>query len=347
MESDEERRSGTRREVGSAVARRAGEISHAVLAQWQERSPNAAAAAEPRVITDILYTTEIATYSVTDYLERGVLPTARQSREVAASGKAPLRDTISLADLTKLYLYWRDEVLRVVDDEARRLRQPTGELQALEAIVRQGSDGSIVRMAKQFDIERQRLTRELAIEQGRLTHQAFHDALTSLPNRRLFFDRLKHALEVFRRRRSGIALLFVDIDDFKVVNDRHGHLVGDELLAALANRLLRAVREADTVARFGGDEFTILLEDLVDPATEASEVATRITIALCEPFEIGGAAITVSASVGAGIGEPEDDGDALVKRADAAMYAAKTSSRPRRVLMHASSGSHENDPRRR
>ena len=204
---------------------------------------------------------------------------------------------------------------------------PATEIEKVEAIVRGGSDGSIVRMAKQFDVERERLQHELVREQTRLAHYAFHDPLTSLPNRRLFFDRLTHALDIVRRRTSTIAVLFIDIDDFKLVNDELGHLVGDELIRAVATRLLGVVRQLDTVARFGGDEFTILLEDLQERDTEAADVIQRVLVALSEPFDLGAKAITISASVGSAHAQPGDDADAVVRRADGAMYAQKRTRR--------------------
>jgi diguanylate cyclase (GGDEF)-like protein len=315
-------------DLGAALSRRALAISRDIVETWNQRSPESASAADLRVLEDIMRTTQAATASVTDYLERGALPSAKRSREIAASGKAPLRETISLADLTKLYLYWRDAMLRAVREESAALALPPGNVDNVEAIVRSGSDGSIVRMAKQFDVERERLQRELAHEQSRLAHLAFHDALSSLPNRRLFFDRLAHALDMTRRRSSTIAVLFVDIDDFKCVNDELGHLVGDELIVSVATRLVSAVRQVDTVARFGGDEFAILLEDLHDVASEAAQVMERVRVALAEPFELTGNVLRVSASVGLAYGKPGDDADALVGRADAAMYECKRA-RPR------------------
>ena len=287
---------GRVRDLGTAVAQRAHDVSGEVLDLWRARCPASASTSDPRVVGDIVRTTELATLTVTEYLEHGRLPSERRSGEVAATGKAPLHDTISLADLTKLYLFWRDVMLHTVREEAARLILEPSEIEQIEEIVHAGSDGSIVRMAKQFDVERERLQRDLAIEQSRLVHHAFHDPLTGLPNRRLFFDRLNHALAIVQRRDSGVALLFIDVDDFKSVNDRLGHRSGDELLAIVAERLLKEVRQGDTVTRFAGDEFTVLLENLDDGGLDAHEVAARIEhAAFVAPFAVGNVALAVSA----------------------------------------------------
>jgi diguanylate cyclase (GGDEF)-like protein len=152
-------------------------------------------------------------------------------------------------------------------------------------------------------------------------HQAFHDSLTGLPNRALFLDRLE--LAYARARRSGlpIAVLFMDLDSFKHVNDSLGHAAGDELLVLVAGRLRRWVRPSDTAARFGGDEFAILLEDL-DASNGARLVAQRILDSLREPFEIQGQEVSVGASIG--IASSANPGsDDLLRNADLAMYRAK------------------------
>jgi diguanylate cyclase (GGDEF)-like protein len=174
-----------------------------------------------------------------------------------------------------------------------------------------------------------------ATEQQRLdelSHQAFHDSLTELPNRALFADRLGLALARTNRRKAAVAVLFLDLDDFKPINDRFGHDAGDRLLKAVAERVRTCVRPEDTVARLGGDEFTVLLEDIVD-VRYAMGVAERIEDALREPFPIDGHGATVTASIGIAVSTgreatPED----LIRNSDQAMYQAKRRGRARHVL---------------
>lgn len=154
-------------------------------------------------------------------------------------------------------------------------------------------------------------------------HLATHDALTGLPNRLLLTDRLFHALARARRRKSVVAVLFLDLDRFKLVNDTLGHHMGDELLKNVADRLANCVREGDTVARLGGDEFVIVLDDV--PSKEAVDAtADKVLDILGKPFDLGGPEFFVSASVGISV-FPQDGGNArtLLKNADAAMYQAK------------------------
>jgi diguanylate cyclase (GGDEF)-like protein len=168
------------------------------------------------------------------------------------------------------------------------------------------------------------LAAELAARESELRHQAFHDALTGLANRALFLDRLDHALQLHARDLRPVAVVFLDLDDFKVVNDTLGHAVGDELLVRVAERLRGAVRAGDTVARLGGDEFAVLLEDGGDPAQTAAKVAGALTT----PFTLRGDVVDVRASVGLCELSAEDAplaADELLARSDTAMYAAKRS----------------------
>jgi diguanylate cyclase (GGDEF)-like protein len=155
-----------------------------------------------------------------------------------------------------------------------------------------------------------------------LKHQVFHDTLTGLANRALFSERLGHA--VARQARAGglLAVLFVDIDDFKAVNDSRGHEAGDELLVAVAERVRKCVREVDTVARLGGDEFAILLEDLATDY-DAEPVAERVVGSFLRPFAIAGELASVSASVGVALGSGSQSPDNVLGNADVAMYRAK------------------------
>ncbi len=153
-------------------------------------------------------------------------------------------------------------------------------------------------------------------------HEALHDPLTGLPNRNLFLDRLQHGLSAAARRETAVAVLFLDLDQFKLVNDSLGHAAGDELLAAVAPRIEQALRPGDTVARFGGDEFAVLAEDIGNERG-ATRIAERIAEALTHPFILREREHFVSASVGIAIGEGKEPPEALIRDADAALYRAK------------------------
>lgn len=164
---------------------------------------------------------------------------------------------------------------------------------------------------------------ELADREQRLHHMAYTDPVTGLPNRSLFKERLEWALAQAQRSRDGVAVIMLDLDRFKLVNDSLGHWAGDELLRAVGARLRASVREEDTVARLGGDEFAIMLAGLGLPE-EAGEVASRVLHRLQEPFHLGGHELLVTASLGVAL-FPQDAGDAegLLRAADTAMYRAK------------------------
>ena len=157
-----------------------------------------------------------------------------------------------------------------------------------------------------------------------LSRQAFHDPLTDLPNRALFKDRLEHALARTRRGGQSVAVLLLDLDGFKQINDSFGHEAGDQVLIAVSQRLRACLRPADTVARLGGDEFTILLEDIA-ALDEATRVAERIADSLRTSFIVEGNETTVSTSIGIALNEPRDlDPSDILRNADRAMYEAKS-----------------------
>ena len=159
-------------------------------------------------------------------------------------------------------------------------------------------------------------------------HLARHDALTGLPNRTLFLDRVEHAVARSRRQSHGIAVLFLDLDGFKAVNDRFGHAAGDDLLRTVAERLVGRVREGDSVARLGGDEFAVLLED-VRGLAEVEALCHRLLTALRTEIVIAGHEVVVGTSIGVALGSADDDAASLLRNADMAMYRAKTSGKDR------------------
>jgi diguanylate cyclase (GGDEF)-like protein len=175
-------------------------------------------------------------------------------------------------------------------------------------------------------------TAELAIALRELSRRALHDELTGLPNRALFWEHLSHRMELADRRQTGFAVLFLDVDDFKVVNDTQGHAAGDQLLVAVAARLRAVLRAGDTAARVGGDEFVVLLDDV---ATKEAAIAAaeRLSEALRAPYEVGTDRRIATASIGIAVGpDGLETADDVVAAADAAMYDAKRHGGGRCVL---------------
>jgi diguanylate cyclase (GGDEF)-like protein/PAS domain S-box-containing protein len=160
---------------------------------------------------------------------------------------------------------------------------------------------------------------------------AFHDPLTLLANRSLFWNRVQHALALAQRSKQHVAVMFLDLDNFKVVNDSLGHDAGDRLLQAAAQRLVQSTRPSDTVARLGGDEFAILLEG-IRHEEDIERVAGPITAAFNRPLELDGRAIETNASVGVACSQPGDDAEQLLRNADIAMYNAKAAGKARFVV---------------
>ncbi len=184
-----------------------------------------------------------------------------------------------------------------------------------------GVEGVLIEITKRKHAEEQ------------LLQSALHDSLTGLPNRASFHDRVDLALERTRgRSQSPFAVLFLDLDRFKLINDGYGHQAGDRLLVDIAHRLRRAIRPGDTVARLGGDEFTVLIPDIKGP-DEAVSVAQRIHTALSKPFQVGDQEVFTSASTGIAISSPRyDNPDEILRDADIAMYQAKANGRARHFM---------------
>ena len=175
----------------------------------------------------------------------------------------------------------------------------------------------------------------LRMQQERLEHVAHYDALTDLPNRLLLADRLLQAMAVADRQQQTLAVVYLDLDGFKAVNDEHGHAVGDQLLVAVAHRMRDTLREVDTLARIGGDEFVAVLVDVHGP-DDCAHLVERILEACARPVEVGGHVLRISASIGVTLYPPDDaDADQLMRHADRAMYDAKQAGKNRYHLFDA------------
>ena len=256
--------------------------------------------------------------------------------EAFASASAELRRNLLIAGAMVVTLLALWSLLY------RRLARPVRHLrEVIETAARDGSvraplEGptEIAAVAHAFNVT---LAERQEFEQ-QLSYQALHDPLTNLPNRTLLTDRVKLALA--RQQRGGhlVALAFLDLDRFKLVNDAHGHPSGDQLLVALSRRLAAVLRPDDTLARFGGDEFVVLSEGLAEQA-DAIAIADRITDALKEPFTLKAGQIYLSGSIGLAIASGGERPDDLIRNADVAMYQAKKPGKPSTAIydnqMHA------------
>jgi diguanylate cyclase len=245
------------------------------------------------------------TTRVTEAPHLGAAPRARaeylrSTAQRAAVNTAPLRLQLALAQVEEL-----NRALASSQRESAATRQQIARLRDANAWLREFAE-----------------QREQEVRKAR--HFAYHDELTGLPNRALLADRLNQALVRAKRQDVPLALLLLDLDGFKHVNDRLGHGAGDQLLRQVAARLLSCIRGSDTACRYGGDEFVLLLPE-VDGVEQASQVADKIRARLAIPYVVAGYSITVTASVGVAV-YPVDglSKDALIERADVAMYLAKT-----------------------
>ncbi|MGD1059180.1 MAG: EAL domain-containing protein [Solirubrobacteraceae bacterium] len=244
--------------------------------------------------------------------------------QLASQRAAPLNE------VTKRCMRWRDAAGEVLRDCAHDLEIAPAVLTQALAMLQRSLDVTLVRMCESFESERQRGDEQLARRQRELAFLATHDALTGLPNRTLILDRVDQALIRARRDQLPLAALFVDLDNFKAINDSLGHDIGDELLQAVAARLTAVVREADAVGRLGGDEFVVIVSE-VSLAAGPELIAERLLEALERPFKLAGAGDTqlkVTASIGIASGERASAGE-LLRDADIAMYQSKWDGRHR------------------
>lgn len=216
-------------------------------------------------------------------------------------------------------------ILTGFDDETQAIRAVQEGAQ--DYLVKAHVDGNLLGRSLRYAIERHRMMSELERARKLEHYVATHDMLTDLPNRQLFHDRLDEALANARRTRSRVALLFLDLDRFKLTNDTLGHAAGDRLLQSVAERLAQCIRTSDTVARLGGDEFTAILPG-IQRSQDVARVANKILDALARPFVLDGIELYITTSIGISM-FPTDgvDSETLLKNADIAMYRAKANGR--------------------
>jgi diguanylate cyclase (GGDEF)-like protein len=238
--------------------------------------------------------------------------------QLASQRAAPLNE------VTKRCLRWRDSTAEVLDRSARELELDTRILDQALQMLQRSLDVTLVRMCESFEDERRLAHEELTKRQKELVFLATHDSLTGLPNRTLILDRIEQILTRTRLTQEPVAALFLDLDNFKAINDSLGHGVGDELLCAVAARLEGVIRETDALGRLGGDEFVVIADGL-SLAAGPELIAERLLEAFKEPFKLGGAEdarVFVKASVGIATGD-RSSAEELLRDADIAMYRAK------------------------
>jgi diguanylate cyclase (GGDEF)-like protein len=248
--------------------------------------------------------------------------------QLAAQRAAPLNE------VTKRCLRWRDAAEAVMRERAGQLGLPGEVLEEALRMLQRSLDVTLVRMCESFEDERRKAHEELSRRQEELAFLATHDPLTGLPNRTLILDRVEQMLVRARRSQAPVAALFVDLDNFKSINDTLGHGAGDRLLKAVAGRLRAAIRDTDALGRLGGDEFVVVAEG-ISLAAGPELIAERLLGALAQPFKLSdepeAARLTVTASVGIAMGD-RGSAEELLRDADIAMYRAKWDGRNRSVV---------------
>lgn len=306
---------------GMALALRAEECCELSSARlraytWDGRAPSAEYLHRVRGIN------WLATLLIARWVAYGVVVSEEETAYISERGDLAASEQLCIVNIMRAHLIWRDTVLELMQEEAARLDTPREVVAGAVRAVRASSDAGLVQVARAFDKRMTNLALELEVEREALLHQVLHDALTGLPNRVLLYDRINQAVLAAKRGRTTFALLAIDLDGFKNVNDSLGHRCGDVVLQTTSSRLVQSVRESDTVARMGGDEFLVLLPGVGAQAAQTMAIVLRD--ALQRAMEVEGKAVTVGASVGVSL-YPRDGVDVttLVSAADQAMYRAK------------------------
>jgi diguanylate cyclase (GGDEF)-like protein len=283
------------------------------------------------------------------FKEVGAVSTVAVARWMAGEGEAVAREVgqeswrifaqlasqreAPLNEVTKRCLRWRDCAAEVVCESAVELKLDEGVLEQALRMLQRSLDVTLVRMCQSFEDERRRAHEELTSRQKELIFLATHDALTGLPNRTLILDRIEQTLTRTRLKQEPVAALFIDLDNFKAINDSLGHNAGDELLCAVAARLDGVIRETDALGRLGGDEFVVVADGL-SLAAGPELIAERLLEAFKEPFTLNraeDARVFVKASVGIATGG-RSSAEELLRDADIAMYRAKRGGKSRYLV---------------
>jgi diguanylate cyclase (GGDEF)-like protein len=248
-------------------------------------------------------------------------------------GELAAHRAASLNEVTRRCLLWRNVMAEVLQESAAQLDLSHDTLDQALNILQMSLEFSLLRMCECFESERRRTDEELTRREEELGFMATHDALTGLPNRTLILDRVEQMLARSTRSQKPVAALFIDLDNFKGINDTLGHGVGDELLRAVAARLDGVIRNTDALGRLGGDEFVVISEE-ISLSAGPELIAERLLDALKHPFKLGGdeaTRVTVTASIGIAVGE-KISAEELLRDADIAMYRAKWDGKNRYVV---------------
>jgi diguanylate cyclase (GGDEF)-like protein len=309
-------------------------------------------------------TTILAVHSIANWLKSGVSANALDREQIASLGKAAARRRkepastvqsvdkrdvepgaghlpresplqLSVALITRLNLWWSEATRTILTEEALRLNISDATLNEACEMVVKSCYSSLVRMAKQFDAEFKALY-------DRLSNLALHDSLTGLVNRATLVEWLDRAIARLARQPGGLVVAFMDIDEFKVVNDVYGHACGDEVLVEVASRLLAKMRPEDVVARIGGDEFVAVFGDLANPLEAAEKMAERLHSIVIEPVRVSGNDFQMTISIGIAVVQgPDCHSDEVLAQADAAMYSVKKTELNKIVVVQGGSPTHE------
>ncbi|MFZ1153406.1 MAG: EAL domain-containing protein [Solirubrobacteraceae bacterium] len=310
------------RSLGEALNERTEDVVGGIL----RRNEESGVVLEPMVEQSFQKVGTVSTIAVARWMAGEGPEVAREVGQESWSifGQLAAQRAAPLNEVTKRCLRWRDAAADIVGEVVSQLKLPETVLERALLMLQRSMDVTLVRMCQSFEAERRRAHEELSRRQEELAFMATHDALTGLPNRTLILDRVEQMLVRARRNQTPVAALFVDLDNFKGINDTLGHGVGDQLLRAVAARLEGVVRDIDALGRLGGDEFVVVAEGM-SLAAGPELIAERLLTALKQPFKLKGAQDTrliVTASVGVAMGD-RATAEELLRDADIAMYRAK------------------------